>query len=116
MKEIEINPNKFTFLRLTNNCKDMTAKGAHGIYLLGIFDGAKGKVGNHLLVCALIPLSNLNHSIQHEHLAVRRGLQENTKQRNRLSPTVSNGTRRIADGLGARKIIITITWKTMTFW
>ena len=58
----------------------MTAKGAHGIYLLGIFDGAKGEMGDHLLVCAFIPLSNLDHSIQHQHLAVRRGLQHRTEK------------------------------------
>lgn len=44
------------------------------IYLLGVFDGAKGEVSNHLLVRALIPLRHLNNSIEHENLAVRRGL------------------------------------------
>jgi hypothetical protein len=47
----------------------------HAIYLLGIFDGAKGNVANDLLVCTMIPLNNLNLIVQHEHLALRRGLQ-----------------------------------------
>jgi hypothetical protein len=40
------------------------------IYLLGIFNGAKGKVGDHLLVCTLIPFCDLNHSIKDQHLAI----------------------------------------------
>jgi hypothetical protein len=47
----------------------------YGMYLLGIFDGAKGQVSDHLLVRTLIPLRNLNNSIEDEHLPVRRGLQ-----------------------------------------
>jgi hypothetical protein len=40
----------------------------YGMYLLGVFDGAKGQVSDNLLVRTLIPLED-------EHLPVRRGLQ-----------------------------------------
>jgi hypothetical protein len=47
----------------------------YGMYLLGVFDGAKGQVSDNLLVSTLIPLYNLNNSIEDEHLPIRRGLQ-----------------------------------------
>jgi hypothetical protein len=34
----------------------------YGMYLLGVFDGAKGQVSDNLLVRTLIPLRNLNNS------------------------------------------------------